>query len=1340
MVRAVNADLLKASFRAEQDELAAAAAKFVALSHGSTIGSGREDVVRDRLGQRLVPSRVTHGQIASLSSEAPSSEWDAIVTDPTAGRPLLAADSQPLVAIESVLAVVSVKSTLVSEHVAECASAAAALRGMLAQETPGSPVPAVFVLAFDGLKGKTLRYALDEAAGEHGELGRIDATLIVGQRVAFPSNEGHHVDERAQDAYLRWFTAVSNAIDDAPPRRYRLSSYLDLEVDPEPGVRVSARTAAGATSDGVKQTKEVETAEAIRPLEPPADGGQLSVDGRPVMMDLAASRTLRRIRDELASDSPGDAESFDDALQSGVSGLETLAGEAAGSLLHAVGRALMLVGRDIEAAEALERCAAEPGASDVDEMLATAAASRIAAGDPTGTEQLEQLAARSTHPAVRLEQVKRIQAPTARLDALASITPTSPRLEAYEAALRFAALSEIDRDDEVVGPARAQLAARWHPALAERLGIALLRTAEAQRDVVGSNDVDGRYLEAAEVLAGATDELLRLGDLDPALGIDARLMFALVRLERWADIDALGHWWLEHLSVAGREPQSRISAASAMLDARRPDLAERFAPDEPLADDEARLLQARLDLSSGDPSRTSSAVATLDELLATGDRSTAERHLIATSRLIAAAERGAVWSEPASAVVAERSVFMRDVLHAEHLSRNGEHREAETVLLPYAGEERGIRALIDVAFEAEDFERVVRLVDDALGDDAPAVERLRRAEALRRLGRHDDSRTAWRQVAELTETPPDIKERAWRLLTRSLTDAQQWDELAEAGQKWHRQRPDSPLALWVAADALARTGYPKRGYELVDADGRQPTEPSQQHLLASLAVESLPLPDALAVVAQLSDNTGRTDEVLESMLIIVSAGKDKDGLPAELEARVRLTFADFADRFPDSERVQSIKVPESDEEWEAFAERHLTRRHSFAQQVEADVAAGRSALAMVAVLGESVLTAWMQSNLLPVRAPSAKVVAAERADADAAIAAGAAWDVSTLAVLARLDEHVAQIAARALTGSVAPRALTTEVQDARRRIDEHDPARSPGSSGWDPVHGQPQFTANTEEEASEFRVRLERIENLASGLKVIDPDVSGDTESARALRDPDIGAQAATWLGAARLAEQRQLAYYCDDRYLRSWARNEGLATFGTLDLLEALAARGTLDADALTGARWALREAGARHMAVTAEELVDRVTQDGFRPTRATDGALRDPDGWHTAQRDTVTVWLRALGEVQRRAPDELYGWVGHMIDRLTGVIAASRARVAAILMLAALGDEDGDAALVRDLLSCLRRVGREQGSVGDPVGEALGQIAKRARADGSAIGRIAYVRALSRLPLAEQLRRLGR
>jgi tetratricopeptide (TPR) repeat protein len=1311
-----HADLLR-TYRLAQDALRSALlAAGAPLSHGPTIGGNREELVREALRVQLSAVSIKHGQIIAPAHD-PSSEWDVVICD--AAAPSTLAGVATIIPIESVLAVVSVKSMLDTAAIAECATAARALRGMQIQPLPSRPTPSVFAFGVDGVGSDTLATALRTASEEHGAAGRIDGALVLGKRTALRDDSGYVLQE-GEDTYAQFIAVLDAAVRQAPRRAVNLLPYVsDLDTDED----------QGPPSGSV-----------LSPTPPPPSGPSgvsLRLDERPAAPELSASRVLRRVVDELAVEDPSGADLLASALTGGLPAVRALAQQATDRLLEATARVLSICDEHADAAALFLRAADQPGV-DRAANVARAAGNLRANGEADRAEDLLSGLAgtpAADHPAVRLAWIPLEPDPATRIAMLDAIqTPDDPSLASFALVMRAEALSLLDRDAEIVDAMREMFETRWSIEVAERLAVLLLRSPR-------TGEGDGRGDEIASILDDVIHELLLLGLTSLAMMLDSRLVMALAQSGRFDLVRGIVDWWLPHADAI--DADARVAFATALLDALEPAAARAFAPAELPTTFAGRLLGARLVLDEAtqpEPAAEaiSAAVAELDALLSESHGTSADANAVAQARGLAAAAGRASWSEPAADVLSQNPLY-RDALRARHLLVSDGVEAAEAALLSYTDTPDGIRALMDIAEDSGRWDRVVGLVDEGLGGKARPVDLFRRALALAQLGRFEEAEHESLTVAALPQTSAFLAERAWSRAAELLSDRRQWERLSDVAQQWHQARPESPIALWVAADALAHIGQADDAWALITESGQQPRSSTERKLVAMVAANALALPDALARIAELSDASGRDDEYLESLLITLSVGEDKTELSPDLEARVKQTFADFPERFPDSTVLRSFKAPTTEQELAEFAERHLAGRRSAAIELERAVATGESALAVLALLGGTSLSVWLESNLLPLVAPVAAFIEQDAEDATAALAGPVVWDSSALATISLLDDKTRATLVKALPASIMPRAVEAEVKDLPRFVAEYDPERGAGHLTID--EGQPVIIEHSTERHVALAARAASIAEVVARLVTHDPDVSADDEVAEALRTDELHGSAASWLGAILLAAQRKRPLYCDDRYIRAWARRMGIPSFGTPALLDAVTGRDLLSREIRDSALWTLRDAGGRHLPPSLEGLFDRIAARNFEPDPDTVRLFHEPDGWLADATNEAGRCHELLFNIWRARPDALFPWFVQMVHGIASALDSRHENAANILVLSALAGREPEPGVsyFRDLRRAIRRCNLEAFAVGDPIGAVVARL-EFGLVDVAPSQRFIFtLRAFSRLPLGEQMRILG-
>jgi predicted nucleic acid-binding protein len=339
-------------------------------------------------------------------------------------------------------------------------------------------------------------------------------------------------------------------------------------------------------------------------------------------------------------------------------------------------------------------------------------------------------------------------------------------------------------------------------------------------------------------------------------------------------------------------------------------------------------------------------------------------------------------------------------------------------------------------------------------------------------------------------------------------------------------------------------------------------------------------------------------------------------------------------------------------------------------------------------------------------------------------------------VLSLLDDDAADSIVRALPASSCPRAVQAEVHDLSRTVAERAPEKSPGTLSIE--DGRPVILPRSAEEASAFVQRAERVRQLSERLAVFDPDLASGGEIAEALADPEIHGSAASWLGATLLANQREAALYCDDRYIRAWAYRLGVPSFGTAALLVALKRRGLLTDDTVDACEWRLRRAGGRHLPVTDTELIKRIADDRYRLSDEVNAVLLDPDGWSTDPDRQHERWHQALVAIWRADARLLSPWAAEVVDRVARTTQVRRPVVASLFMGSAVLTDHPDLEYIRALCAAWRKCTLERFSVGDPARAIVEEVGHTAREIAPRMMPYMVLWALTRLPLGEQLRLL--
>ena len=209
-----------------------------------------------------------------------------------------------------------------------------------------------------------------------------------------------------------------------------------------------------------------------------------------------------------------------------------------------------------------------------------------------------------------------------------------------------------------------------------------------------------------------------------------------------------------------------------------------------------------------------------------------------------------------------------------------------------------------------------------------------------------------------------------------------------------------------------------------------------------------------------------------------------------------------------------------------------------------------------------------------------------------------------------------------------------------------------GSLGWDPVSNRPTIVEYDEKLTERWASESER---LAAALELC--EVVGDPPH---VGDPGNRA----WTSPIRLARERGVSLVADDVALRAAARSEGVASFGSLQLLAALVADGLLPGDALEDSYRRLMEIRAGELPVLAR-LIDIAEEEGWKLTGYAAFLLTRPSTWIPLNGGwrTYTRLIRAL---PNKAPDEVAGWCMSALAGLCFITPPQTIPVAARALIA--------------------------------------------------------------------------
>lgn len=973
----------------------------------------------------------------------------------------------------------------------------------------------------------------------------------------------------------------------------------------------------------------------------------------------------------------------------------------------------------------------KPGA-DQAALLAKAAEVANARGDTTRAAELldEARSVEPGHPEIVLAEARLTEDPRAQLERLDDADPRTPgQVAATEAhkALAHLALGEIE-EAEACGE-RARAAAPDSPFVRE-VGPVTVLVRNVQRGPAEAPDWKG-LIEAAAEFLDLRDELRELARFSEASRMAARAGEALVlagEVGRAGDI-------LETLTddeLAASDEEARLHLAETAVRVR-PDLVARFlGPDA--SSERAQLLRAWAKTETGPDDALGRGVADLENLLQSRDEPI--RVQAAIARLGASARIAQIpWSDEAEAVLAAvDDEGLAPILKAEHFIAAGNARQAEDLLLDNQDHPQALELLAELAEKEEDWVKALPLLE-ALLDRAPsAARRLRYAETLLKAGRSQDALAVLAALRSDAAVPTALRSHAYALSAQQAWNADDFATVASLAGEW-LALSGSPSAAWAQVQALLKVSDYERARAIVDEHKLTAADPQDAHLLAYLFHRALPPAEALARIAELSDQFDRADEQLEALVIMSGLGATDD-IPEELRERRRVAFEEFQSRFPNSQIIRAFPAPETPEEIDAFFREHFSKGSQ--QQVDAaeQVARGEAAVAVLAAIAHrEVATVWGRLERLPLGYGDPTLDDLERADAAAAIGGPAVWDSSALVVAGGLGDPATRTIVTSLPGAIVPLAVLQDADQASQQTVRD--AEEQMFAGWDPVAERPTVTVLDADWIARDRSRAEGVLSLARRLRDV-PDTNAaeptkyDEVINQTTEQPALRAWAATYAVATRSG----FPLYSDDRYIRAQARRDGIATFGTIGLLEALVERGRLDPGDYDVIRRRLRASGAIGIAPTEAELLAEAESAGWELTASLRQALLDPTGWRDAS-SGVRRHVNLLRAAFDNEPTKLEPWVARVLDaaRLAhpGTLLDNHATV---LLASAWASED--ARFVQALVVAMRAARSSLGAFRDPVAPAFDLLLSFGTGQPPAFQAAVFWQVIAKLDSVEQMRML--
>jgi hypothetical protein len=352
--------------------------------------------------------------------------------------------------------------------------------------------------------------------------------------------------------------------------------------------------------------------------------------------------------------------------------------------------------------------------------------------------------------------------------------------------------------------------------------------------------------------------------------------------------------------------------------------------------------------------------------------------------------------------------------------------------------------------------------------------------------------------------------------------------------------PDDRTARWALVGALMRRNDGEAAWRALCPDGVpiDPRSPQEAWLWVELAAEydhgPRFVPRVLAMLSAWPDDEDLRGSVLARMFFALRE-RDHDD---EGEA-LREATEEYLQRWPDSPTFRTIQLGPDDDPLGPLTpdlEKHAKAVSPLLDQVKA----GELPVGMVAAIGRTYTEAVVSRAAGMVRSFNPGNTAMGAAAIDLAREQGAVIDTSAMGTLVTLNDGLRHDLMGSLSRVETSEGAYADALAAQASLG----TRSTMTVGFDQAAKQPRVYEISEEEAELLATRAAAVADLAGGLTR--RSQVGPSRFERSDRRTG-------WLEAYEIAREATTVFWCDDAVLANMARNEGIATFSTVDLLRAV-------------------------------------------------------------------------------------------------------------------------------------------------------------------------------------------
>ncbi|MEH0655732.1 tetratricopeptide repeat protein [Streptomyces scabiei] len=352
--------------------------------------------------------------------------------------------------------------------------------------------------------------------------------------------------------------------------------------------------------------------------------------------------------------------------------------------------------------------------------------------------------------------------------------------------------------------------------------------------------------------------------------------------------------------------------------------------------------------------------------------------------------------------------------------------------------------------------------------------------------------------------------------------------------------------------------------------------------------------------------------------------------------QLQAVAAEFVSKFPESVHWRAVPLGPDDNPL-APLESQLREDHERMKGVRKQVNDGKFPLGTLAMVsGKTYTEAVIRRAAGRVFAVAPDLSETESSDLDRAKDGKVVVDPTAIHSLSLFDSESSEL----LLGSLPAVIITDQLYKDALQCRDALALASDMQIVWDEGSDRAAVSITAQEDIEILRVRSNRILELLGAMQRV-PRLE-----LRVLTELKSGN--ADWITGLDYAVEHGLAYWSDDRVLRSIARSRGVPTFGTFNLLKQTVENGSISADESCVLQAELLRNYYVDLPYSKELYLAGAIADDWRPLGVA-AALTRRHVWGQPE-EVAEFVMHASGQVSNRSPEEVATWIGSAAVGLVG------------------------------------------------------------------------------------------